>query len=221
MLNLILKDYKANKVYIIFLLLGCLIFAWMVLSVKPEIYVYQCSQFMLMQVIVLLCYEKMKAKEYLYCSLPVNRKYIVVSRYLVTLLTFFIGMLIFIILIEPLNLLIFEGTLKISEIMDFGNLFSSLFTFLIIVSVSFPMFFRFGIAKGITLSALLFILVFFVIPLSLPDSILNIYEIIDKIEKPSEDLNLPMFYGGLSLFIVTAAAVSINVSTNFYKKHEL
>ena len=127
MLNLILKDYKANKIYIIFLLLGCLIFAWMVLSVKPEIYVYQCSQFMLMQVIVLLCYEKMKAKEYLYCSLPVNRKYIIASRYIMTVLIFVIGMLIFILLIEPMNFLLFEDTLKLKDIISFGNLFSSLF----------------------------------------------------------------------------------------------
>lgn len=221
MLNLILKDFKANKVYIVFLLAGCLIFAWMVLNVKPKIYIYQCSQFMLVQVIVLLCFEKVKAKEYLYCSLPANRKYIVLSRYIMTFLVFFIGMLIFLLLIKPLNLLIFEDTLKIKKIIGFGNLFSSLFIFTIIVSISFPLFFRFGIMKGIALSALLFILVFFVIPLSLPDSFLNIYEIMDKIEKPPANLNLILLYTGLSLIIVALVNVSIYFSTFFYKKHEL
>ena len=125
MLNLVKKDFKANRNLLITMLIGSLIMAVMVLSVAQKVYASQCAEFLVLQIFVIFGFERIRNKESLISSLPLKRSTAVFGRYLFSAAVMVLGIIFFAIIIYPLDMVSAKLAVEYPKILTAGNLFLS------------------------------------------------------------------------------------------------
>ena len=235
MLRLCLKDFYVNRavplvIVILFLFSFTIFFLLEQQVIHPTVLIF------IITLILMYTDEKYKTTSF-YCSLPVKRSTIVISRYFSLFLIISIGIF-----------LALFCTFLLKKIWPIGfppppvwthmDWFTILFPLMLIFSIIFPFYFRFGYSKGVILGLIssvvvgcLFIALFFLIvsiksgswglaqyATGKEKSILAfIGSILMRVTSIFGKHNLVVF---LSVFIIPIVIISIFLSIKLFKKRE-
>ena len=105
MWNLVLKDLKTNKNILLGWLLATLLFALFLNSIRRGVWSYmQFGAYLTIAVTGILTFKDFLRKgDLLFCSMPVNRSKIVISRYIFSIIVFAFYLILFYVFGELLN----------------------------------------------------------------------------------------------------------------------
>lgn len=148
MLNLVLKDLRFQKKNLIFIIMYILLFGF-IFSDQQGVNVATMIIPLGMLILGLTPwrYDEYYKMDIMFCSMPVKRSDIVISRYAASLL--YIAMMVLIIMIFALivNISSIKILSKFTEV-GLGDYSLGIIYALVIVSTTFPIYFKFGTKKG-------------------------------------------------------------------------
>ncbi|MCR3761200.1 ABC-2 transporter permease [Clostridium felsineum] len=233
MLGFIFKDITIGKRNLIPILLACL--TGNLFFIKTPIFIYIVVPTVLMYDYIsnLSYYDYRYNSEIMFNSLPVNRKEVVLSKYLSSALFFLLGIVvtaIFTMIFRSLNVAgkgvgAFVSINKWMNLSKFNNIISfeaSIFICLLstifFVAIYFPIYFKFDFLKVRIIFTIVSI-IFSIIPVLILKFIgtSTTYRIVNYINNGSK-LIIGVFVFLVSIFIIY---ISINISIKFYRNKDL
>jgi len=220
MLNLIKKNFRASlnihmKNLVLYIIIAGFIFQF---SEEQVMYPYICTLYIITVIFHSIGFIELKKGDILFCSLPVRRSTIVIGKYIYSYIIIVAGMVTFSFYALVLNSLLPDPAFVIENVDKTGILFTSAFVILLLISIAFPLIFRFGIIMGGLISFVFVILFIVVIPLRNHNSAFSGIEAIKKIARSSAT---PDTYLLLSLGMAGLIVVSVLFSLVFFSKKDL
>lgn len=143
---------------------------------------------------------------------------IVTARYLSALFMIAAGIVLFYLLAFLYRLVFSTMSSHAQPTITTGEFFTFVFVLALLISVSFPLIFRFGLTVGISISSLLFLIIFLGIPIAFPNSNIIVYEGMEKITESAGARELYPLLGAIMLASLGASAA---LSVKLYKGKDL
>jgi ABC-2 type transport system permease protein len=171
MLQLIIKDFRANWLYQLFSLaiLFCisLLFIYNMIeengSADPELLIYFCVVMLSSSAVslVFMLIDELQKIDELFISLPVTRNQIVIAKYTSSILQLLLALIVHFLGVQVV--IYFHGGLGNSELEIIYNPIIWISVFMILVlfkSYSYPLYFKFGLIRGVAIHSLLQFILF-------------------------------------------------------------
>jgi hypothetical protein len=230
MLQLILKDFRANWLYQLFSLaiLFCIsmLFIYHMIeengSADPELFIYFMVVMLSSSAVSLVCMliDELYQIDELFISLPVTRKQIVLAKYLSSIVQLALALVVH--FLGAQVVIYFHGGLGNSELEIIYNPMVWIAVFMILLlfkCYSYPLYFKFGLMRGIAIHSLFQFILFvtFVVIMVNRNSSWNIFqEGINGILNQNRWILLTLVIAFFLLIMKGSLALSIN---NLKKKY--
>ena len=143
MISLIIKDLKANQSPVLSFMLGNLVFAGIVYYFwKFDVFVLHGTGIIAFSITSLSAHERLNNKEMLWCSMPVKRKQIVISRYLSSLVIVIVGLIFWFLAAVIFNMIFSNAASDFKQITYVNNFWMPVILIAVFISLLLPVIFR-------------------------------------------------------------------------------
>ena len=219
---LILKDLRAVRLMILYMFLFFVVNAVTLFPVS-NVRGYLLSIFFPFCILVIIIngYDEIKKGFSLSLSLPVNRSRFVRSKYLSAFVLFIGTLLIY--SAYPVIGQNFprDDEFKIIELFSFGNLLYLLTGFSIIVSLFFPVYFKFGIKMGAPVLFFVGFSYFLLFSVFCRDSVFSMLNLASRLNDPWHDTNFLQLNVIMIFFNAVLITVSYLISVKLFKDRDI
>lgn len=219
MVNLILKDFRANKKVLSLCGVSYLFFlSFIFLYYEGSMYLFESFMMIKIIIFVLFGFEKRRKNETLWLSLPIKRVQIVLARYAASLLLLMVGMLLFLSLAFFLEQLFPGAPTDFRYLLHPGRALTYVLLIVLFMALFFPLIFRLGMLRGALAGVGLILPFFAVAPVFYNDSAFNGVDWLIMLAGFSGG---PGFYPLMSLAMLALLGVSALLSIRGFRAWEV